>query len=153
MQSTCSRFIEVLLPNRHVLDVSSLAPFFSTCFYLLSCWSFPMLDQSDWCLWRNCQNTDFSTLFFVIVIQWPCLGRIFCSSFFLQHSYVVYTKSLGSRSRARQSKSGPNNDDMNGPASQTVRPVKHSTPSLKKSCDFCVKRKRHCDGFGRKRCR
>ncbi|CAM9198085.1 unnamed protein product, partial [Hapterophycus canaliculatus] len=26
------------------------------------------------------------------------------------------------------------------------------TISLKKSCDFCVRRKRHCDGFGRKRC-
>ncbi|CAM9789924.1 unnamed protein product, partial [Scytosiphon promiscuus] len=26
------------------------------------------------------------------------------------------------------------------------------TISLKKSCDFCVRRKRYCDGFGRKRC-
>lgn len=26
-------------------------------------------------------------------------------------------------------------------------------PSLKKTCDFCVKRKRRCDGSGRGRCR
>lgn len=25
--------------------------------------------------------------------------------------------------------------------------------TIKKSCDFCVKRKRHCDGYGLRRCR
>ena len=30
---------------------------------------------------------------------------------------------------------------------------KKRSPSLKKTCDFCVQRKRSCDGFARRRCR
>ncbi|CAM9315888.1 unnamed protein product [Pylaiella littoralis] len=35
-------------------------------------------------------------------------------------------------------------EEVEAPAPRTI--------SLKKSCDFCVRRKRYCDGFGQKRC-
>lgn len=39
------------------------------------------------------------------------------------------------------------------PPSKTDFLVHHKMASLKKTCDFCVRRKRSCDGFARRRCR
>ena len=43
------------------------------------------------------------------------------------------------------------------PAAGEPAPAPPAVPSLKKSCDFCIRRKRHCNGYsggeGRQRCR